>query len=275
MVRTPPSAFVEFFVKETNFFGAFLLLIAFLFGPFSPSAYAEERRDPRPFVIFVYGAPGCGSSAVAARLLEAFGFPPILPATLLANHVLEGTVLGEKAKDYFVRGGELSPDIVPGILFGRLLRSDCERGALFEGASLTVGQVLELQRRVMSRFRLLALNIEARDEWLLRRAEGRLVCGICGRVYDVRADGKKGTELCDVCSEPLHQRQVDSVEATRSRLERYRRQVAPLLQEYQRQKILVSISGEREWEEIYQEAVSIIESRTGLAPSKLCTECIH
>lgn len=232
------------------------------------ACFAEEEQAAVPYLVVLYGAPGSGRASMAVRLRKDFDFPNISLATLLANHVLEGTTLGNKGQDYFVRGGDLPPELLPAILSERLLEADCSRGAFLEDMSLSVSQIKALQMQLTHRFQVLAINIDASDEWLVQRVGHRFVCYGCGYVCDDSDSNRADSNRCIICSSPMQRRQGDTPEVVRSRVEGYRSQTAPLLSFYREQGVFVQISGDRKFEETYKDLLETIEQRTGIVASK-------
>lgn len=247
---------------------AVLVLFCWLPGAF---AFGEDEptENTKPYLIVLQGAPGSGRASIAVRLRRDFSFPAISLTTLLANHVLEGTALGTKCLDYFINGGEMPKELVPALLYDRLLEPDCSRGVLLEDLALPNPQVLELEKRLDSKFHLLIINIAASDEWLIQRAQHRLVCYKCGYVYDEKEMGKKQKTTCDICGSPLQQRQEDSPEVIKARLAAYHAQLTPLFDLFKKDKHFVQIPGDRRFEETYQDVLHTIEQKTGLVPSKI------
>jgi adenylate kinase len=230
--------------------------------------WGEEEQDALPYLVILYGAPGSGRASMAVRVRKDFDFPNISLATLLSNHILEGTSLGTKGQDYLVNGGSLPPELIPAMLCDRLKERDCARGALLEDMSLTINQIRALQNQLVNRFQILAVNIDATDDWLVQKAGRRLVCRNCGYVCDDSEMSQKEQNCCDICSAPLQRRPGDSPEVLRSRLEVYRTQLAPLFSLYLEKGMLLQIPGNREFDETYKALVSAIELKTGLIASK-------
>jgi len=231
------------------------------------SPFFGEESENRPYLIVLYGARGSGRTITAVRLQQEFSFPTISIAVLLTNQLLEETSLGKKARDFEQTGGVFPEELCLSIVNDRLLRPDCLQGVLLEEFPNTVDQTKALYDQLKSNFTFLAIVIDIPDEWFIKRVENRLVCRMCGRVYDkLSPPSQKG--MCDICSGPLEQRLEDSAEFIRSRLETYKTKISPVLDFYREKQLLITISGERKLEELYQEMVSIIESRTGLIGQK-------
>lgn len=228
----------------------------------------EEGRESLPYLLILYGAPGSGRASMAVRVRKDFDFPNISLATLLTNHVLEGTSIGTKGQDYLAKGGSLPPELFTAMLCDRLKEMDCARGVLLEDMSLTIGQVKTIQKQLADRFQILVVNIDASDDFLVQKAGRRFVCYNCGYVCDESETNRKEQNCCDICSAPLQRRQGDSPEIIRSRLESYRVQLSPLFSFYLENGILLQIPGNREFNETYKALVSAIEMRTGLIASK-------
>jgi adenylate kinase len=134
--------------------------------------------------------------------------------------------------------------------------------------SLNVSQILDIEKQLSSRFQFLVVNIDASDEFLIQRVEGRLVCYSCGYVYDTSDLTKKTKTKCDICSSPLQRRQQDTPEVMKAKLEAYRSQMSPLLALYKEQGILMQIPGDRKFDEVYTDVLLTIEHITGLVASK-------
>jgi len=232
----------------------------------------EKPQADLPYIVILYGAPGSGRAGMAVRVRRDFDFPNISLATLLANHVLEGTSLGNKGQDYFINGGDLPPELLPAILCERLLEPDCSRGIFLEDMSLSVDQISDIQKQLSRQFRFLVITIDSTDDWLIQKVEHRFVCYACGYVYDDSESNRKDRTNCDVCSSPLQRRQGDAPDVIRSRLEGYRAQLAPLLDLYKKQGVLFRIPGNRKFDETYKDLLSTIEQKTGLLASRAHSE---
>jgi hypothetical protein len=70
----------------------------------------------------------------------------------------------------------------------------------------------------------------------------------------------------------------DSPDAIKSRLASYKKLTSPIIEFYGSKGVLVHISGDRDFDAIYQDIVTTITQRTGIAPRKLQaseSECLE
>jgi adenylate kinase len=79
------------------------------------------------------------------------------------------------------------------------------------------------------------LEIQVDDEELVTRITGRRVHPGSGRVYHVEYNPPKQEGLDDVTGEPLQQREDDTENTVRERLNVYAEQTQPLIAYYQNQ----------------------------------------
>ena len=232
--------------------------------------YAEGELNDRPHAVLIYGIRGSGRATMSVKLRKQFSFPDISLASLLANHVAEETSLGKKAKNYFSHGGELPPELSLEILSERISQPDCAKGFLLEEFPLTPLEAQALYDKFSSHVSFLVITVDVSDDWLIERFQHRSVCRTCGRVYDDETFScPKHKGQCDICSGTLHQRTEDSPEVIKSRIASYRTVMSPIFDYYRQKNVLVHVSGDRDFEETYQEIVRTIEQRTGIAPNKL------
>jgi adenylate kinase len=189
------------------------------------------------------------------------GLPQISTGDLFRENLKNETELGRLARQY-MDAGELVPDeVTVGMVRERLNRPDTEAGAIFDGFPRTIAQAGALKE-------LLAENDDAVNvvpyihvdpDLLLKRLAGRWTCPVCGRVYHELFNPPQEEGICDVDGAELYQREDDTVETQRRRIEVYFEQTAPLLDYYRQKGLLVQIDGEQPIDEVFQELKEAIE----------------
>jgi len=202
-------------------------------------------------VLILLGPPGAGKGTQAKRLSAELGLPHVSTGDLFRENRAQGTPLGKQAEDYMGRG-ELVPDgLVLDMLFDRVERPDCASGFLLDGFPRTLPQAAALEDRLGDRFTVRALSLEVPEAELVSRLTGRLTCRACGTMFHSRFSPPKAEGRCDACGGQLYQREDDSEEVVRNRLEVYREQTLPLIEFYSQRSLLAAVDGARAPEEVF------------------------
>ena len=212
--------------------------------------------------LILLGPPGCGKGTQAKMLTEKHHIPQISTGDILREAVKQETPMGVEAKNY-MNAGKLVPDeVVIGIIQDRLKQSDCENGFILDGFPRTVVQAEALDSTLTSMQKKIehALSITVPDEELLGRLTGRRTCRSCGAMYHVMFNPPKKEGVCDACSGELYQRDDDTEETIRNRLNVYTQQTAPLIDYYQVKGLLRNIAGTGKIEEILEKIQAVLEA---------------
>ncbi len=87
------------------------------------------------------------------------------------------------------------------------------------------------------------LDLEVPEEEVVKRIAGRRICrNDSSHVFHVTYSAPKQEGVCDVCGGELYQRDDDSEETVRKRLEVYHTQTEPIIDYYKAQGLVVTIS---------------------------------
>lgn len=186
--------------------------------------------------LILLGAPGAGKGTQAQYICEKYQIPQISTGDMLRAAVNAETELGLAAKKVMDSGGLVSDDIIIGLVKERIIESDCANGFLFDGFPRTIPQAEAMVEAGVTIDHV--VEIAVADEEIVERLSGRRVHPGSGRVYHVRYNPPKAEGLDDDTGEPLVQRDDDTEETVRKRLQVYYAQTSPLIDFYQ------SMSGE-------------------------------
>ncbi len=181
--------------------------------------------------IILLGPPGAGKGTQATYITEKFGIPQISTGDMLRAAVKAGTELGLKAKGIMASGGLVSDDLIIALVKERIQEPDCVNGFLFDGFPRTIPQAEALLSEGVVIDKVIEIHVE--DEEIVARLSGRRVHEGSGRVYHVSNNPPKQEGLDDVTGEPLIQREDDTEETVRNRLNVYHDQTKPLVGFYQ------------------------------------------
>lgn len=216
--------------------------------------------------IVLLGAPGAGKGTQAERLVEALSttglsLPTVSSGVLFREAIETGTPLGRRVKEYIDRG-ELVPDQVTiDMIAERLLRPDCADGVILDGFPRTVAQARaldDLLERMGRRLDVVAY-IAVSPETLLRRLAGRWTCSQCGAVYHEVFNSEAVLGVCDDCGGKLVQREDDTPEVQRRRIEVYMERTAPLIAYYRERGVLSEVDGEQGMDAVQHDLWAVIE----------------
>ena len=211
--------------------------------------------------VVLLGPPGAGKGTQAAKLIEKYNIPHISTGDIFRKNLKEKTPLGVRAKEYMDKGLLVPDELVVEIVKDRLTESDCEKGFLLDGFPRTVVQAdalgIELDKMNIKLDGV--INIQVRDEVLIDRLTGRLVCKSCGSTYHEKYNKPAQDHICDNCKGELYTRDDDKVETVVQRLEVYKKQTEPLIQYYQQKSLLKTVDGELETSEVFQKICEVLE----------------
>lgn len=181
--------------------------------------------------LILLGAPGAGKGTQAQFICEKYGIPQISTGDMLRAAVKAETELGLAAKKVMDAGGLVSDEIIIGLVKDRIAEADCVNGFLFDGFPRTIPQAEAMVEAGVDIDSVVEIAVE--DEEIVSRLSGRRVHPGSGRVYHVQHNPPKQEGLDDETGEPLVQRDDDSEETVRERLNVYHSQTSPLIDFYQ------------------------------------------
>jgi adenylate kinase len=197
--------------------------------------------------LILLGPPGAGKGTQAKLLTEDFGLPHIATGDILRAACDAQTELGLLAKT-FMDKGELVPDVVViGVILERLADDDARDGFLLDGFPRTIEQADALGGELDAHERRLTavLLLDAPDDLVVQRISGRRICRKEAHVYHVDFDPPKHADRCDIDGSELEQRDDDSEETVRRRLDVYHAQTEPLVAYYEERGLLRRFDGTR------------------------------
>lgn len=212
--------------------------------------------------IILLGAPGAGKGTQAELLVKHFGIPTVSSGVLFRNAIKEQTRLGLEARAYMDRG-ELVPDeITIGMVAERLQQPDCASGVILDGFPRTVAQANALDGVLaqMGRRVDVALYVKVAFEDLLARLAGRWTCSKCGAIYHELYSPEKSQGVCDLCAGALVQRDDDTPDTQRRRIQVYLDQTAPLEAHYRAKGLLVEVDGGQEIDLVQRDLRQAVEA---------------
>jgi len=202
------------------------------------------------------------------RLSHHYVVPHISTGDMLRAAVKTGSALGLKVRETMDRGELLGDDIIIEMVSDRLSEPDARaRGFILDGCPRTTRQAESVAALLAPGSLDLTVDIEVPTAQALRRLASRRVCTDCGANYSVSAPPKVNW-MCDVCGGEVIQRQDDTEDAIRRRLELYERQTTPLIEWYKSRGQLAEVSGVGSPDAVLRRIIRAVEDRRGRGNSR-------
>ncbi|MBY5161583.1 adenylate kinase [Salsipaludibacter albus] len=195
--------------------------------------------------LVLLGPPGAGKGTQASVIAESHGIPHISTGDILRANLRDETPIGREAKEYMDAGELVPDDVVIRMVADRLVQADTRAGFLFDGFPRTIEQAEALEAVLAGEDTPLdrVVNFSIDVDELVQRLTGRRSCPE-GHVYHVDNNPPATPGVCDVDGKELFQREDDTEDVVRNRLEVYHQQTAPLVDFYDQRDLLVTIDAD-------------------------------
>ncbi|MFE5482130.1 adenylate kinase [Streptomyces sp. NPDC056527] len=212
--------------------------------------------------IVLVGPPGAGKGTQAAFLAKNLDIPHISTGDLFRANISQGTELGLKAKAYMDAGDLVPDEVTIGMAKDRMEQPDAVNGFLLDGFPRNVAQAEALDTVLKAEDMQLdaVLDLEVPEDEVVKRIAGRRICrNDSAHVFHVTYTPPKTAGVCDVCGGELYQRDDDSEETVRRRLEVYHTQTEPIIDYYRAQNLVVTITALGKVDEVTAKAMAALK----------------
>jgi adenylate kinase len=210
--------------------------------------------------IVLLGPPGVGKGTQAKLLAETTGLPHISSGDLFRENIKNGTELGRLAQSFMNRGDLVPDDVTIRMIRERLARPDCKEGALLDGFPRTIAQA-EALTGLLSEFKgkvNFVPYITASEATLIERLSGRWTCKAQGHVFHDKYNPPKKSGVCDVDGSQLYQREDDTAETVKRRIQVYFTQTSPLITYYRGHGLLSEVDGTQTIEKVTADLLAVL-----------------
>ena len=197
--------------------------------------------------IVLVGPPGAGKGTQAQFISSHLAIPRISTGDIFRYNVTSNTELGRKAREYMERGDLVPDQVTVAMVRDRLGEDDAQEGFLLDGFPRNVPQA-ETLKKMLSEWDVrlsVVLELVIDEDEVVRRLSGRRTCRRCERVWHILYDPPARDGICDDCGGELVQRDDDSEETIRHRLEVYAETTGALVPYYSERGILVEVDADQ------------------------------
>ncbi|MFC8140394.1 adenylate kinase [Streptomyces paradoxus] len=216
--------------------------------------------------IVLVGPPGAGKGTQAAFLAKNLSIPHISTGDLFRANISRQTELGKLAKSYMDAGNLVPDEVTIAMAKDRMEQPDAENGFLLDGFPRNVSQAEALDELLETESMQLdaVLDLEVPEDEVVKRIAGRRICrNDSSHVFHVTYKQPAKDGVCDVCGGELYQRNDDSEETVRTRLEVYHTQTEPIIDYYKAQGLVVTISALGKVEDVTTRAMEALKRGEG------------
>ena len=212
--------------------------------------------------IVLVGPPGAGKGTQAAFLAKNLSIPHISTGDLFRANISRQTELGKLAKSYMDAGSLVPDEVTIAMAKDRMEQPDAANGFLLDGFPRNVSQAEALDELLEAENMQLdaVLDLEVPEDEVVKRIAGRRICrNDSSHVFHVTYKQPAKEGVCDVCGGELYQRDDDSEETVRTRLEVYHTQTEPIIDYYKAQGLVVTISALGKVEDVTARAMEALK----------------
>lgn len=193
-------------------------------------------------VIIMLGAPASGKGSVSGILSKELKISAVSSGDIFREYISEGGEIGKKLNEYITKGQLVPDELVLEMIGDRLKQDDLKDGVILDGFPRTVVQADALNEMLKNQNKKidLVVNLETPEEEILERITNRRICSNkeCKEIYNTVLHPSKVDGICDKCGSKLYQRDDDTYEKAKNRLDVYKKETAPLVEYYEKQGVL-------------------------------------
>ena len=187
-------------------------------------------------LLIFLGPPGSGKGTQAQILTKKLNYIHISIGDLLRENISNQTDLGKLASKY-VSSGELVPDdliidLVNSSIVDLQSKESSSKGVILDGFPRTINQAAALENKIKE------LNVFIKSVVYLDISDEKILSRLLNRGRD-----------------------DDEPELIRNRLDVYRNQTEPLLMFYDERKLLNSINGDQELDDVNNNIMNVLRAK--------------
>ena len=212
--------------------------------------------------LLIMGPAGSGKGTMSERILTVYDIPHISTGDMLRKAIDDKLEYGLKANEYMSQGKLVPDEIINQIIEARLQEKDLDNGFLADGYPRTLQQALEFDM-ILGRLGKkidAVLNLVVDFDELAKRVTGRRLCPNCKAIYHIENHPSKVEGICDVCGSKLIQRNDDTIESLKTRLDEHHRNTEPVLEHYRQKGLVYDIDASRDIDTVFKNVEEVLKA---------------
>ena len=209
-------------------------------------------------IIFL-GPISSGKGTQSQIVVEKYNLVAISIGELLRERRNIQDEIGLKIASLQKQGKLVDDDITLQVLEEKVKTCKENVGILFDGYPRTMNQAHLLDELLEKYDRKIdkVINFKIDDKAIIDRIGGRLICK-CGETYHRIHKQPVKENICDKCGQNLYQRDDDTDEGIKRRLEVYHTYVVPLIDFYNNRNLLANVDAFQDIEKVSKDIEEIL-----------------
>jgi len=210
--------------------------------------------------LIIFGPPAAGKGTQSDLIAQDFKLKKISTGDLLRLEISKKTDLGNKIKSIIDKGKLVSDNLINDLVKKAISDKKNENKFIFDGYPRNVKQAEVLDQFLdnLKQKLKLVISLEVDKELLVKRVTGRSFCEKCKRIFNDFFNTPNTNHSCGL--KFLKKRPDDTKEILEKRLQTYFEITLPILNFYEKKKILRKINGNGDIFLIYKEISSILKA---------------
>ena len=202
--------------------------------------------------IIILGPQGSGKGTQADLLEHKFGLNHIETGKILRKIAESESPLANEIRDTMNSGKLVSDDILDEVL-KEYMNKNVYSGFLFDGTPRNMDQYDLIKNILIKKGEKIdkVILVDISEEETIKRLSSRRTCKQCGKVYNILTNPPPN-DLCE-CGGDLFQREDDTNEAIKKRLATYHKDTEKVLEQAEKDGLLLKFNGEQAIEKIHEE----------------------
>lgn len=206
--------------------------------------------------IIILGPQGSGKGTQAKYLSEELNLPRLSLGQLYREQIKKSTDLGKKAEEYVLKGELVPLKITKDLLINELNNAKYKKGLILDGFPRNMEQY-KLLKKIMTVDYVILIEIPKQET--IKRLSGRRICSVCGENYNVHFDNIKDMKC--KCGGKLIRRKDDYPKAIKERLQTYKEETLPIVDEFTKSGKLIKINGKAPIKKVNNRILTELQKR--------------